>query len=92
MRLVIAEAGSFPALLPLAYRAFIEHFEELASQVLKIGFPDLSEDVDILSRRYVDCLLGTDVLRILLGDEQSACSQDLSKAELAADMVLNSMG
>jgi len=40
----------------------------------------------------VDCLLGTDVLRILLGDEQSACSQDLSKAELAADMVLNSMG
>jgi TetR/AcrR family transcriptional repressor of mexJK operon len=92
MRLIIAEADSFPALLPLAYRAFIEHFEELASQVLKIGFPDLSEDVDILSRRYVDCLLGTDVLRILLGDEQSACSQDLSKAELAADLVLNSMG
>jgi TetR/AcrR family transcriptional repressor of mexJK operon len=91
MRLVIAEADSFPALLPLAYRAFVEHFEELASQVIRIAIPNSLGDVGILSRRYVDCLLGADVLRILLGDERLADSQDFSKAELAADMLMNSM-
>lgn len=92
MRLVIAEAESFPALLPLAHKAFIEHFEKLASQVITIGFPDISEDVDALSRIYVDCLLGADVLRILLGDDRSVAGHDAWKAELAADTVLNSMG
>ncbi|NKL55079.1 TetR/AcrR family transcriptional regulator [Rhizobium leguminosarum] len=92
MRLVIAEADSFPALLPLAYGAFIEHFEELALQVIRIGFPHFSGDADILSRRYVDCLLGADVLRILLGCDPSGDSQDFSKAELAAELLLGSIG
>lgn len=92
LRLVIAEADSFPALLPIAYKAFIEHFEELASQVIEIRFPNVSEDVDILSRRYVDRLLGADVLRMLLGGDRPNDSQDLSRAELAADLVLNWMG
>lgn len=92
MRLVIAEAEAFPSLLPLAYKAFIEHFEELASQVIRIAFPHFSGAVDILSRGYVDCLLGADVLRRLLGGDESDDSKDLSKAELAADTVLNSMG
>ena len=92
MRLVIAEAGSFPALLPLAYGAFIEHFEELALQVIRIGFPHFSGDADILSRRYVDCLLGADVMRILLGGDPSGERQDVSKAELAAELVLGSTG
>ena len=91
MRLVIAEADSFPDLLPLAYKAFIEHFEGLASKVIKAGFPDACVDIDALSRTYVDCLLGADVLRILLGDGRLADVQNVSKAELAADTVLNLM-
>ncbi|MFG1204227.1 TetR/AcrR family transcriptional regulator [Xanthobacter aminoxidans] len=89
MRLVIAEAEYFPALLPLAHRAFIEHFEKLAAQVIQIGFPDISGDVEALSRVYVDCLLGADVLRILLGEDRRACGQDVSKAEWATDALMN---
>ncbi|HZG31079.1 MAG TPA: TetR/AcrR family transcriptional regulator [Ensifer sp.] len=91
MRLVIAEADTFPDLLPLAYRAFVEHFEKLAAQVIEIGFPGIPVDIDALSRTYVDCLLGADVLRVLLGHGRLDDSQDVSKAELAADTVLNLM-
>ncbi|MCM2292540.1 TetR/AcrR family transcriptional regulator [Allorhizobium sp. BGMRC 0089] len=91
MRLVIAEAVSFPNLLPLAYKAFLEHFETLASQVIRIGFPEDSGDVDALSRIYVDCLLGADVLRMLLGDNRPPDAHDLAKAQLATDTVLNLM-
>lgn len=89
MRLVIAEASAFPYLLSLAYDGFISHFENLASEVIRAKFDGSPSQVDAASRAYIDCLLGADVLRSLLGQDQLPAESNQLKAELAADTVLN---
>lgn len=88
MRLVIAEASAFPHLLPLAHEAFIAHFESLASEVIRAKTAAPADSIAAASRLYVDCLLGTDVLRLLLGEDRPPERADRLKIELAADTVL----
>lgn len=89
MRLVIAEASSFPHLLPLAYDSFIAHFEGLASEIIETKAAAPTDKIAEAARIYVDCLLGADVLRLLLGEDGPPDRTDNLKVELAADTVLS---
>ena len=88
MRLVIAEASAFPHLLPLAHDSFIAHFEGLAAQVIRTHSSAPADDIARASRLYVDCLLGTDVLRLLLGEDGTLDRTSDLKIDIAADTVL----
>ena len=88
MRLVIAEATAFPHLLALAHDGFVAHFESLAREIIETKSEAPKETVAVAARCYIDCLLGADVLRILLGRPRSSALDERHKADMAADVVL----
>jgi len=92
MRLVIAEATAFPHLLPLAYDGFVTHFENLARQIIQAKSDARSETIALVARAYVDCLVGADTLRILMGQPRPNAVDHRRKAEMAADIVVRALG
>lgn len=92
MRLVIAEASAFPHLLPLAYDGFVAHFEGLAAQIIRAKVDAAEVKVAAAARAYLDCLVGAEVLRILLGQSVHIEADRRCRAELAADTVFRILG
>jgi len=92
MRLVIAEATAFPHLLALAHDGFVAHFESLAREIIEAKSEAPTESVAVAARSYIDCLVGADILRILLGRPRPNAPDERHKADLAADVVLRTLG
>ncbi|MAU20798.1 MAG: hypothetical protein CMH13_09735 [Martelella sp.] len=88
MRLVIAESSVFPHLLQLAYEGIPGHFENLAAIIISAKCDVDDEEIAEAARLYIDCLLGGEVLRLLLGQGERPDADQRRRAELAADVVL----
>lgn len=88
MRLVIAESSAFPHLLGLAYEGFVAHFEMLGQRMISAKYNADEEKIAATARVYIDCLVGADVLRLLLGKGECLSAEHRHRAELATDIVL----
>ncbi|GJG86766.1 hypothetical protein tb265_19470 [Gemmatimonadetes bacterium T265] len=91
LRTVVAEAGHFPHLAEMTYRALVGHWEDVIAQVLSAKVPaaDLADGEPAqLSAAFVDHLFGTDVLRLLLGLEEASPAARQRRVELARRELL----
>jgi len=92
MRLVIAEASTFPHLTELAYQGFIGHFEGIASWIVREKAPDpILDQSPAVGRAFVDRLLGSDMMRLLLGQPGPTDFEKRRRAELARDDALRAI-
>ncbi len=91
LRVVLADATRFPKLGELAYAGLIGHLETMAVWLLSEVEPTsrLPEDrQQELGRLFVDRIVGTDMLRVLLGLPGPDDSERRRRAERARDSVL----
>lgn len=91
LRAVVAETTRFPQLAEMAYSGLIGHLEAMMAHVLAAA-PDsraLSSGAQKkLAALFVDRLVGTDLLRVLLGLPGMAAAHRERRAAAARDEVL----
>lgn len=93
MRVVIAEAGTFPHLAALAYDGFVAHFERIAAHIIseKTGSREEAR-VAAAARAFVDRVVGSDTLRILLGQPEPDGTEKERRGMQARDDALGAFG
>jgi TetR/AcrR family transcriptional repressor of mexJK operon len=94
LRVVLADATRFPQLGELAYVGLIGHLETMAAWLFSEVEPtsSLAEDKrQDLGRLFVDRLVGTDLLRVLLGLPGPTDGERHRRAERARDDVLREL-
>lgn len=90
-RVVMAETTKFPQLAEMAYRGFVStHESEIAAL---LGQKKESKDVSAANRQklstaFVSHLIGTDILRTLLGLKGAAAAERRKRAEAATDNLM----
>lgn len=91
MRTVIAEAVRFPQLAEMAYRSLVGRLEGFVFHILAEK-PEATKAQEPLRRQvaslFVDQLIGTDMLRVLLGLAGLSATERQRRAEQAAEMVM----
>ena len=93
MRLVIAEAASFPHLLALAHDGFVGHFERVALQIIEQKWNGQDPQRAVAaSRVFVERVVGSDVLRILLGQPAPSEVEQEIRGIQARDDTLQALG
>lgn len=94
MRVVMAEASRFPHLAELAYQGFIVRLEAIVAQILahtrEAGRLAPTER-ESLGRLFVDRIVGSDMLRVLLGMAAPSSSEQRARAERARDDILREL-
>lgn len=91
MRTVIAEATRFPSLAEMAYRSLIGQMAELIEFVLTAKLdPEFSsaDRIQALSGGFVDQLVGTPLLKVLMGLPGVSVHGQRERAEAATDALL----
>lgn len=94
LRLVIAEAATFPHLTELAYQGFVAHFERIADWIIREKVPAANLQPDqsaAVGRLFVDRLIGSDLLRVLLGRPGPTETETWRRAEWACDCALRAL-
>jgi len=89
MRTVMAEATRFPHLAEMAYTSLIGHMQGFIEMILGEKVPGLgAPERKRLAELFVDRLMGTDLLRVLLGLGGISQSERRARSERARDAVL----
>ncbi len=91
MRIVIAEAATFPHLAQLAYDGFVAHFERITAWIMKDKAQDSAHragNIAAASRVFVDQVIGGDFLRALLDRPVTTKADQWKKAERACEDAL----
>ena len=94
MRTVIAEATRFPSLAEMAYRSLLGQLTELVEFVLgaKAETRGLgTEATHRLAAAFIDQLVGTAMLRVLMGLPGLSAEEERQRAEAAADTLLEGL-
>ncbi|PCI88216.1 MAG: TetR family transcriptional regulator [Hyphomicrobiales bacterium] len=94
MRVVISEVDRFPQLAELAYQGFFQRLEGVTATILSL----LSEtkqfeasDREKLGKLFVNRIVGTQIIRALLGLSGLDANEKLNRAELARDEIMNEL-
>lgn len=91
MRTVMAEASRFPHLAEMAYRSLIGHFVGFTEHILA-GKPESAgigqAERARLAARFVDRLVGADLLRVLLGLDGIGVGDQTARAAEATESLL----
>lgn len=91
MRTVMAETGRFPHLAEMAYASFIGRLESIVTDFLVRKDLGRSLDQSVLYRlaaRFVDRLVGSDTIRVLLGMTGLDPGEWERRARVAADELM----
>lgn len=91
LRLVIAEAETFPHLTELAYQGFVAHFEKIAEWIIREKMPTADLQIAAVGRLFVDRVIGADLLRVLLGRPGPSEAEKWNRAEWACDGALRAL-
>lgn len=94
LRLVIAEATTFPHLTELAYQGFVAHFERTAGWIIGEKLPEVAlrpDQTTAAARLFVDRVIGSDLLRVLLGRPVPTDDEKWRRAELACEDALQAL-
>lgn len=94
MRVVISEVGRFPQLAELAYQGFFLRLEGVTATILSL-LPEtehlMAPDREKLGQLFVNRIVGTQILRALLGFSELGANEKLKRAQLARDEVMNEL-
>ena len=94
LRTVMAEVGRFPHLAEMTYRALVGHWEDVIAQVLLAREPTVAlkaKDRGRLATLFVDRLLGSNMLRLLLGLKGMSSAAQHRRVKRATDELLASL-
>lgn len=94
MRVVIGEVGRFPQLAELAYQGFFLRLEGVTATILSL-LPETKQlaapDRENLGQLFVNRIVGTQILRALLGFSELDANEKLKRAQLARDEIMNEL-
>lgn len=94
MRVVISEVGRFPQLAELAYQGFFLRLEAVTATILSL-LPETKQlslfDREKLGQLFVNRIVGTQILRALLGLSELDANEKFRRAEFARDEIMNQL-
>lgn len=94
MRVVISEVNRFPQLAEMAYNGFFFRLEGVTATILSL-LPETKQlsqnEREKLGQIFVNRIVGTHILRALLGLSEPSENDKLNRAKQARDEILNQL-